>query len=325
MSDVVVGVDLGGTKTAAALVDAAGAIGPVRSVATPAQAGPAAVLDAVAGLVREVVARGGPLTAPDGSVTPLAAPERIAGVGIGTAGVVDTRTGTILASTDAFRDWAGTDVRGGLRALLADLLDSGPLTVENDVDAHAGGEVWQGAAAGFDSALMVAVGTGVGAGIVLDGHPLRGARHVAGELGHLPSPDAVGLRCTCGRVGHLEAIGSGPALHRHYLRLGGSPAAADARAVCARAESGDPLAARAVADSAHAVGRAIAGAVTMLDPAAVVVGGGMSEAGPIWWDPMEATARAELIEPLAEIPLLPSTLGPVAAILGAARTVQQSV
>src|SRR5699024_7732732 len=239
---------------------------------------------------------------------------------IGTAGVVDTSAGAILSATDAIRGWAGTDVRGGLRARLADLLDGGPVTVENDVDAHAGGEAWPGAAAGLDSVLMVAGGTGVWSGGVLDGRPLPGHHHVAGELGHMPSPDATGLRCGCGRTGHLEAIGSGPALHRYDRHLGGSPDATDTRAVYARAVAGEELAARAVTAAATAVGRAIAGAVTMLDPAAVVVGGGMSQAGPLWWDPMVATVRAELIEPLADIPVLPSTLGPTAAVLGAAHT-----
>ncbi|WP_413450925.1 ROK family protein [Georgenia phoenicis] len=318
MSDIVVGVDLGGTKTAAAMVSADGALGPVRSVPTPAKLGPDAVLDAVAGLVREVVAHGGPLTAPDG--TELGGPVTVRGVGVGSAGVVDTTTGTILSATDSFLGWPGTDVRGGLRARLADVLGAGPVTVENDVDAHAGGEVWLGAAAGADSALMVAVGTGVGASVVLGGRPLRGAHHVAGEMGHQPSPDAAGLPCGCGRPGHLEALGSGPALHRHYLRLGGDAAVADTREVCARAAAGDELAARAVRESARAVGRSVAGVVTVLDPAVVVLGGGMSQAGPLWWEPMEAALREELIEPLADIPVRPSALGPVAAVLGAART-----
>jgi len=320
VSDVVVGVDLGGTKTAAALVSADGAVGAVRTAPTPAQVGPQAVLDTVAALVREVVAAGGTLTAPDGTSTQVSAQVRIGGVGVGTAGVVDTTSGTIVSATDAILGWTGTAVRAGLQERLADLLAGAPVTVENDVDAHAGGEAWLGAAAGLDSVLMVAVGTGVGAGLVLDGRPLRGARHVAGEMGHLPSPDAVGMRCGCGRPGHLEALGSGPALHRHYLRLGGAPEVADTRAVYARAVAGEELAVRAVTDSAQAVGRAVAGVVTVLDPAAVVVGGGMSQAGPLWWEPMVATVRAELIEPLADIPVLPSALGPVAAVLGAART-----
>ena len=176
---VVIGVDLGGTKTAAAAVSRDGGVGPLRTVPTPAQAGPGPILDAVAGLVREVAAgAGGP----------------VLGLGVGTAGVVDVTTGTIVSATDAIAGWTGTDVAGGLRGRLADLALGG-VHVENDVDAHAAGEAWRGAAAGLPSVLMVAVGTGVGGAVVLDGRPLRGAHHVAGEIGHLPTPGAEGLRC----------------------------------------------------------------------------------------------------------------------------------
>lgn len=307
---LVVGVDLGGTKIAAALVDETGTAGPVGTVPTPARSGPGAVLDAVAGLVRDVVAVAAP-----GSDAPT-----LAGLGVGTAGVVDAGSGMILSATDAISGWPGTDVVGGLRERLADLLTPGAaLPVRNDVDAHAAGEAWRGAAAGHPSALLVAVGTGVGAAVVLSGEPLRGAHHVAGEMGHMPSPAATGMRCGCGRLGHLEAIGSGPALHRHYLHLGGDPAARDARAVCARADAGEALAARAVRTSARAVGQAVAGIVTVVDPAVVVISGGMADAGPLWWDALEGALRAELVEPLADLLLVRSRLGGQAAILGAAR------
>jgi glucokinase len=301
----VVGVDLGGTKTAAAAVSRDGTVGPVRSVLTPAQAGPGAILDVVADLVRDVAA---------------GVPGPVRGLGVGTAGVVDVTTGTIISATDAIAGWTGTDVAGGLRERLADLWPgSVPVHIENDVDAHAAGEAWLGAAAGLPSVLMVAVGTGVGGAVVLDGRPLRGAHHVAGEMGHLPTPGAEGLRCTCGRPGHLEALGAGPALHRHYLALGGDPACPDTRDVVARAGQGEETAARAVRESAAAVGRATAAVVTVLDPAAVVVGGGMAGAGRMWWDAMESTLRSELIAPLAGLPVLPAALGGSAAVVGAAR------
>ncbi|MCK6210487.1 ROK family protein [Georgenia sp. EYE_87] len=300
---VVIGVDLGGTKTAAAAVSRDGAVGPLRTVPTPARAGPGPILDAVAGLVREVAAgAGGP----------------VLGLGVGTAGVVDVFTGTIVSATDAIAGWTGTDVAGGLRDRLADLALGG-VHVENDVDAHAAGEAWRGAAAGLPSVLMVAVGTGVGGAVVLDGRPLRGAHHVAGEIGHLPTPGAEGLRCTCGRPGHLEALGAGPALHRHYLALGGDAASPDTRDVVARADAGEETAVRAVRESAAAVGRATAAVVTVLDPAAVVVGGGMAGAGRLWWEAMESTLRGELIAPLAGLPVLPAALGGSAAVVGAAR------
>lgn len=302
--DAVIGVDLGGTKIAAALVDVDGQPGPIRNVPTPAKEGPDAILDTVAQLVQGIVdderGRG------EGA--------QVLAVGIGAAGVIDTDTGTVVSSTDAIRDWAGTAVADGLAARL-----KLPVAVENDVDAHAAGEAWRGAAAGASSALMVAVGTGVGGAVVLDGRPLHGAHHVAGEIGHMPAQGSEGLRCPCGRSGHLEAIGSGPALHRYYLSLGGEPSSPGAWDVVERAETGEELARHAVHESAGALGRSIAGVVTVLDPAVVVIGGGMAGAGALWWEAMEDALRAELIDPLADLTVVPATLGGAAPIVGAAR------
>lgn len=304
---LVVGVDLGGTKTAAALVDPAGVAGPVLRSPTPAAAGPDAVLDVVAQLVLDVLKGAGH------DVADLAA------VGIGTAGVVDASRGVIVSATDSLPGWAGTDVAGGVAQRLRAHGARPLVVVENDVDAHAAGEAWLGAAASVPVAFMVAVGTGVGGAVVLDGRPLRGAHHLAGEIGHVPVPGAEGLRCGCGRDGHVESIGSGPALHRLFLAHGGDPTCADTRDVVARAAAGDPIALRAVRDSATAVGRAVAGVVTVLDPDVVVVGGGLAEAGPVWWQPMEAALRAEVVDPLAALPIVPAKLGQLAAIVGAAR------
>lgn len=318
---MVVGVDLGGTKTAAATVGPDGVHGPVLSVPTPAVHGPDAVLDAVAGLVAEVLVAAGAASG---------APAALRAVGVGTAGVVDVGRGVIVSATDTLPGWPGTDVAGGLRRRLAAHAAGAPhapgaavrplpVFVENDVDAHAAGEVWLGAAAGARSALLVAVGTGVGAAVVLDGRPLRGAHHVAGEMGHVPVPGAEALRCPCGRTGHLEAIAAGPAIHRRYLALGGDASSPDARDVVARAAAGDELAAAVVRDAARAVGRAVAGTVTVLDPEVVVVGGGLAGAGALWWSALEDTLRAEVVDVLADVPLRPAALGNDAAVVGAAR------
>lgn len=194
----------------------------------------------------------------------------------------------------------------------------GVVHVQNDVDAHAVGESRRGAAAGAQSAIVVAVGTGVGAGIVMDGVMLRGARYVAGEIAHIPTPGAEHLRCPCGRDGHLEAIGSGLGMHRHYLSLGGAPAVADARELAALARGGDVLALRALQESAAAVGRGIAAVVTLIDPELVVVTGGVAQIGGLWWTPMERTFRAEVIDALKTVPLLPGVLGGDAPLIGAA-------
>lgn len=304
MTEVVLAVDIGGTKTAVALADRADMLLRVEVAATPAADGPAAV-------VATVVALAGRLLA--------GSDRRLAGVGIGTAGVVDTGTGTIVSATDTFADWPGTPLAALVRAGLgARLLPDAPVAVQNDVDAHAAGEHRHGAAAGAASALIVAVGTGVGAGLILHDRAVRGAHHLAGEIAHMPVPGAEHLRCPCGRSGHLEALGSGIGMHRHFLSLGGDPGVGDARGVASAAAAGDPIARRALAESAAAVGRALVGAATLLDPERIVVTGGVPNIGDAWWRPMLAAFHADAIDVLQHTPILPGTLGDDAPLRGAA-------
>jgi len=310
-----VGIDLGGTKIAAGLVRDDGTVLARAGVPTPAREGAAAILDAVARLVGLVL--------PDGVDAPGSpgSPDVLVGVGIGSAGVIDSGRGTVVSATDALTGWAGTDLTGGISARLAATGSPAahlPVLADNDVHAHALGEHWLGACAGTRTALVVAAGTGVGATLLLDGSPQHGARHVAGHLGHLPVAEAAGLPCTCSRTGHLEAVGSGPALHALYLRLGGDPAHTTARAVCEVAGD-DTVARHAVVVAATALGRTVGGVANMLDPEVVVVSGGLAGAGALWWDTMSAALASELMPPLVGLPVVPAVLGGDAAVLGAAR------
>lgn len=295
-----VAVDLGGSKTAAASVSADGVIGEVLTAPTPAADGPEAVLDTVCALV-------GRLWDVD-----------VVGVGIGTAGVVDPETATIVSATDVFARWVGTDLASGVRARLGLGADR-VVEVRNDVDAHALGESWLGAGRGRDSMLMVAVGTGVGGGVVLPDGLWTGAHRLAGEIGHVPTPGAEGRRCPCGRLGHLEALAAGPAIERRYAELSGE--AVSGPEIMALAEAGDATAASVVEAAARGLGTAIAGMVTLLDPACVVLGGGVAQSGPAWWTPLTTACRGQLVDLVADIPLLPALLGPRAALFGAAKAV----
>lgn len=308
MDEVVLAVDIGGTKTAAALAGRDDAPLRIEMMPTPASAGPAAVVATVTALAERLLADAQPGM-------------RLVGVGIGAAGVVDHKTGTIVSATETFADWPGTPVGDLVRAALAHVLDDGaPVVVQNDVDAHALGEFLHGAAAGASSALIVAVGTGVGSGIIIDDAPVRGAHHVGGEIAHMPVPGAEHLRCPCGRRGHLEALGSGVGMHRHYLSLGGEATVVDARGIARAAADGEPIAARALAESAACVGRAIAGAATLLDPERIVVTGGVSNIGDAWWQPMLAAYRDEAIDALQNTPIVAGILGDDAPLRGAAAT-----
>ncbi|MFD4371135.1 ROK family protein [Streptomyces sp. NPDC058486] len=291
---LVAGIDIGGTKTAVGLVDDNGTLQHRHAVPTPASDGPAAVVAAAVRAVRD-----------------LGAP--VAAVGVGSAGVVDPVTGRIVSATDALPGWAGTELRQDMEQALGV-----PVSVDNDVHAHALGEAWLGAAAGRRHVLLVAVGTGIGGSLLIDGRVHHGTRYVAGHAGHVPVPSAAGIPCTCGGTGHAEAVGSGPALLAAYANSASAPVSSLAE-VSARAAGGEEAARRVLAWGARALGEALGGIVNMTDPELVLVGGGVSNCGPEWWEPLREAFAAELLSPLKGVELRPGSLGGDAAVLGAAR------
>lgn len=328
----VIGVDLGGTKTAAGVVSASGEVLMSETIPTLNRDGGEAILDATAALITGLVER-----AADAGIS-------VSGVGIGSAGVIDASSGSVVSATDAIHGWAGTELVAGLSSRLS--LHVSTVRAVNDVHAHALGEAWLGAAAGSSSSLMVAFGTGVGGSFVLDGSPVLGHRFVGGHVGHFASSyaysDGVALPCVCGGSGHVEAIASGPAIYESYLRFGGSALAAlDTRGVfglASAAEAGDGGAgldggtAEGSADNraaalcaidvgAAAAGQALGGLINILDPETVVISGGLADAGELWWKPMEFALRQELLAPLVSVPVVRARLGNTAAIVGAAKLV----
>ncbi|GAA1713608.1 ROK family protein [Nonomuraea bangladeshensis] len=293
---LVVGLDIGGTKTAAGLVDPSGELLETATRPTPGAEGREAILTTAAGLVRSLLR--------DGVTT----------VGVGSAGVIDPVRGVVVSATSALAGWAGTDLRGELSRGLGL-----PVAVDNDVHAHALGELWRGAAAGRADVLLVAVGTGVGASLVLGGRVRHGAHAVAGHAGHVPVAAAAGLPCPCGGQGHVEAVASGPALLGAYRRRAGTETPGGLAEVARLAAAGDPVAAEVLATGATALGQAIGGLMNVLDPEIVIVGGGVAGCGEPWWGPLRAAVAAETLPALRDVPVRPAALSATAALLGAAR------
>lgn len=287
------GVDIGGTKTAAALITPEGVLLDRTVLPTPAERGPAAVLDTAA---RAVALLGRSVDA----------------VGVGSAGVIDPRTGRVRSATSALPGWGGTDLRGLLAARLGL-----PVGVDNDVNAHALGEHWRGAAAGHACVLLLTVGTGVGGCLLIDGRVHHGAGGAAGEAGHLPVPAAAGLPCPCGGIGHAEAAASGPAMTAAYRGLTDAQDATLAF-VDSLAKEGDPTALAVLRKGATALGEAVGGLVNVLAPDLVLLGGGVSRCGPAWWDVLRATVASHLVPAVAGTPLRVGSLGDDAALYGAA-------
>ncbi|ROP61172.1 ROK family protein [Curtobacterium sp. ZW137] len=293
-----IGIDIGGTKTAAGLVAEDGSVLARAAAPTPATQGGGAVIGVVQALVEHLLPQ---------------SPDPVCGIGVGSAGVVDPRTGAIRAATSAIRSWAGTELRTELSTRCGL-----PVTVLNDVHAHAMAEARIGAGADSRRVMLLALGTGIGGAIVTDGRLDTGRTGAAGHFGHLPSAQATGLPCTCGGTGHLEAVASGPAVLEQYRRVTRDPSVVDTRAVFARAADGDDVATRVVDRAGAAIGEAIGGLVNSFDPDVVVVSGGLAYADPTWFDHIARTARTTMIPVVADCPITLSTLAGDAPLIGAA-------
>jgi glucokinase len=229
------------------------------------------------------------------------------GIGVVTPGIVDEAAGVVrYASNIRFRDVP-------LRALVRDDLGL-PAMIGHDARAAGIAEAVAGAARGMDNFLLLPLGTGIAATLVLHGKPVPGAAWSAGEVGHMPVYPG-GEQCSCGQRGCLEVYASAGGLARRYARLGGVPGL-DSSAI-AEAAFSDPLA-RSVWDTAtHALGTALATLTLTLDPACIVLGGGLAEAGAQLFDPVRDALRSALAWRTAPA-VLPSAFGPLAARMGAA-------
>lgn len=286
----VIGLDIGGTKIAAArVVD--GVADNILTTPTPAKEGPEKILDAAAGLASQLGE--GP-------------------IGVSSAGLVNPFTGTIQFATSQLTDWKGTDVAGGLKARLG-----AEVSVLNDVQSHALGEFLYGVGRGHDSMLLVAPGTGIGGGAILNGKLLLGAHFAAGHVGHVDSHGAEGIPCTCGLTGHSEAIASGYGIERAYQGLTGTHLTGAEIAL-----SDDPVATDVLTQAGLALGRLIGGLINVFDPGLVVTAGSVMKAGPVWEDAFHRGFDESCMELLKDTPVVKGALDN-AALVGAAAWVTE--
>jgi fructokinase len=256
------GLDLGGTKIEIIALDAGGRELLRRRVATPKD-DYQATLDAIAMLVdeaeRDLGARGT--------------------VGIGTPGAISPATGLLRNSNSTWLNG---------RPLLHDLIRrlDRDVRIENDANCFALSEATDGAGAGHRVVFGVILGTGVGGGIVADGKVLSGPNRIAGEWGHNPLPwptddERPGPACYCGRSGCIETFLSGPGMQREYAQAAGS--ALSSEQIVATAGAGDASCEAALVRYEERLARALAHLINILDPDAIVLGGGMSNI-PRWYE-----------------------------------------
>jgi fructokinase len=291
MSGRRVGIDLGGTKIEGVVLDEHGAELLRRRVPTRQERGYDHIVAAVGELAAELLA-----LAPD-----------CAQLGVGTPGALSSRTGLIKNSNTACLN--GRDLPGDLARRIGRTV-----RVENDANCFALAEARSGAAAGARVAFGIIMGTGVGGGLVLDGRVWSGPQRIAGEWGH-HAIDPAGPRCYCGQRGCVEALISGPALERRYRERAG--VALPLETIVARARAGEAAARAVLAELLDGFGRAVANLIAILDPDAIVVGGGLSNIDELYTAGRDAVAAYVFNDEL-RTPILRNRHGDSAGVLGAA-------
>lgn len=277
-----VGIDIGGTKIAGALVDIDGNIVAESKVPTPAQ-DPDALVDAVVALVTE-----------------LSLGKVVLGVGVAAAGFIDADQANIIYAPNL--SWRNEPFKAKLQAKLPL-----PVIIENDANAAAWAEFRYGAGKGYQHMIMLTIGTGVGGAVIANGQMLRGGFGIAGELGHLRVVPN-GKLCGCGQHGCLESYGSGTALLKAAKELAGSDLEIGARLRELEAQAGeltgaqvytailekDPGALQILTELGTWLGEAIGSLTAVLDPQIVVIGGGVSAAGDLLLNPIREAYLAHL-------------------------------
>lgn len=303
----VIAVDLGGTNIRGALVANTGEVIARFSTPTHANEGPEAVIDRIAMVIEKVA------TDVDSSVP----------VGIASPGPLDPRSGTILF-TPNLPGWRDVPLVSRLESRT-----QRRIALQNDGNCGALGEAYYGSAKGVDDLVYLAIGTGIGGGVLSNGVLIDGARGFGAEVGHVVVA-MDGPRCTCGSIGCLEAFASGWAIRREaelvastadgdYLQQVAVGGEIHAGVVAKAARAGDPVANRIIERAGRALGAAIGAFVNIFNPSQVVIGGGVAEIGDIFIGPArEAMPQYSFIDMRRELSIDYSSLGKDTGLMGAA-------
>ncbi len=313
MKEYAFGIDLGGTTAKVGLFTTAGALLEKWEVPTDSSEKGIRILPNLAAAILGKMEEKG-LT-----------PDQVEGVGIGVPGPVQKSSVVPIVCAN-LGGWGQQDVAANLSALLKGL----KVLVGNDANVAALGEIWMGAAKGCRSAVMVTLGTGVGGGVIVDGKVVEGAHGAGGEIGHITVNRHETACCGCGKRGCLEQYSSATGVVRCMKLLleenpdtpctlrGTDFAAKD---VFDAARAGDPLAAKEVDQMTDLLGLALASIASTTDPEVFLVGGGVSRAGDVLFQPLAAHYKEYAFKSCREIPIKQASLGNDAGIYGAVRLI----
>jgi len=305
---VYAGIDLGGTKILALLLDGDGNVLERAETATNAAEGPEAVIGRMADLIQ----------------SSLTEDRELASIGVATAGTLKADEGIVAYASNL--GWNDVPLGKKLEERFGV-----PVSLENDANAAAYGEWAAGAGKGTQHCAFVTVSTGIGAGIVSSGRLVRGRDNSAGELGHI-TIDLNGPRCACGNVGCVELYASGTAIGRRAGELAAADpvlgsamlskagsGAITSRHVSEAASEGDELALRVLRDAGLALGNGLVSLIHFMNPEVIVLGGGAAAIGAPLLDPMnEAIADRGISSMASGVRIVSPLLGKEAGAIGAA-------
>ncbi len=297
-------IDVGGTKLAAAVVEPGGRLITWDQVPTPHTLDAEQLWRTLDALTDRVLA-----------AAMITGPAELAGVGAGCGGPMEWPAGVV--SPLNIPEWRSFS----LRARLQKRFDGIPVRVHNDAICVVAGEHWRGAGRGRRNVLGMVVSTGVGGGLILDGRMVEGASGNAGHIGHVVVDPEDGPVCSCGGRGCLEAIARGPALVAWAQAEGWRPGQpeATARDLAQDGAHGHPVGLAAMRRAGRALGIAIASATYLCDLEVVSIGGGLSQAGTILFEPLEEALHAHArLGFVRNLHVVPAALGQSAGLVGAA-------
>ncbi|MGB9682137.1 MAG: ROK family protein [bacterium] len=286
-----IGIDIGGTKILAAIVDENGNITKSIKVPSEGKEGRERILGHLYEAIEEVI---------DPSME---------GIGIGTAGQVDPDTGIVVTATPNLKDWSGVP----LKRLVEDRFHL-PTYVDNDGNVAALGEWWAGGGKGARCLLCLTIGTGIGSGIVYEGKVFRGAKGLGAELGHM-SIKYDGIRCNCGGIGCIEAYASGPVLIKRLKERGrdfNSPSE-----IQREAENGDKVVLDTIFEIGTLLGFAMVSFVNIFNPDVILLSGGVSNLGELLIKPIREIVDTYALPGGRDVKIVQATLGDKAGVVGA--------
>jgi len=309
---LILGVDVGGSKIAAALSTTKGEILARGYNPTLAQSGPNAVIDNILMTIEEAISQG------------KVEAEQLSGIGIGAAGIIDSKSGKVILSPN---------LPGWQEVPLRDIIQQHfniPTYLGNDANLAALGEWTFGLKKKVANLIYITVSTGIGGGIITNGKLYTGASGAAGEIGHM-TIDVNGPRCNCGNIGCWETLASGTALAREAVRriaqgeqtflvklVDGDMSRIDAKIIFEAAQQGDKLAQELVSHLGFYLGVGLVNLVNIFNPELILIGGGVAKMGDLLLRPAIRVVKERAFKTgVNTVKIRPALLGDDSCLLGA--------